>query len=114
MENKPDTKESTPTPIQPIRTSEAEEFLADVIAHESRQVVAAAKAGQPTCSLDDEGGVLPLLYSVRDTATLLGISKDTVYRLLHVGELDAIKIRGRTLVTAESIGQVLRAVHWRA
>ena len=43
-------------------------------------------------------GALQLLHSIDDTATRLGVSVSTVWRLIRSGQLRAVKIRGRTLV----------------
>ena len=45
----------------------------------------------------------PLVYSIADTARLLGKSRDTVYKLIRDGEIDATRIGERPSVTAESI-----------
>lgn len=44
-----------------------------------------------------------LLYSPRDAGFLLSISHASIYRLLADGRLKAVKIGGRTGITAESI-----------
>ncbi|MGV0796221.1 helix-turn-helix domain-containing protein [Mycolicibacterium elephantis] len=46
----------------------------------------------------------PLLVSIADTQTILGgVSKPTVYGLIHKGELTKVKIGRRGMVTAESL-----------
>lgn len=58
----------------------------------------------PVTSLDD----LKLL-TVEEIAALMRVSKMTVYRLIHSGELDAIRI-GRNFRVAEStVAAYLRA-----
>jgi hypothetical protein len=44
-----------------------------------------------------------LLYSLRETQSLLHISHATCYRLIGLGALDARKIGTATRITAESI-----------
>lgn len=46
--------------------------------------------------------VSPLCLSVRDTGARLGISRSMIYELLAQGELRALKIGRRTLITVES------------
>lgn len=45
----------------------------------------------------------PLLYGVADTCRLMGVSRDTVYRLLRSGDLALVKVGRGSLVPAESI-----------
>lgn len=49
-----------------------------------------------------------LAYSVTETMHMLGgISRQTLYRRIKTGELDARKIAGRTVITAESIRRLV-------
>ena len=48
-----------------------------------------------------------LLYSPAETEAILGISHDTLYRLIRVGRLDAKKIGSKTVITAESIERLI-------
>ena len=50
-----------------------------------------------------ETNPVPLLYSVADTARMLGIGKVNLYRLIGEGQLDARALGGRTLITNDSI-----------
>jgi excisionase family DNA binding protein len=45
----------------------------------------------------------PLAYNIKDTCRLLGIGATTFYELVRRGQIDAIKICGKTLATAESV-----------
>jgi predicted DNA-binding transcriptional regulator AlpA len=47
------------------------------------------------------------LYSPKETETILGISHATVYRLIGGGQLDARKLGGKTLITANSIARFI-------
>ncbi|MCQ4158800.1 helix-turn-helix domain-containing protein [Roseomonas sp. GC11] len=49
----------------------------------------------------------PLAYSVHETCHLLSLGRTTVFDLMNQGRLRRIKIGMRTLVTAESIKQLL-------
>jgi excisionase family DNA binding protein len=44
----------------------------------------------------------PLGASIRDTAHALGVSDDTVHRLVSKGALKALKIGSKTIITTES------------
>ena len=50
------------------------------------------------------------LYSPRETEAILGVSHATVYRLINAGRLDARKIDGKTVITANSIQTFLDAL----
>jgi len=54
-------------------------------------------------------GSLPAraLYSPRETEQILGLSHATLYRLIAAGRIDARKLGGKTLITAESIDQLV-------
>jgi len=47
------------------------------------------------------------LYSPKEVEQILGISHATVYRLLAARRLDGRKLNGKTVITAESIGQLI-------
>jgi excisionase family DNA binding protein len=50
---------------------------------------------------------VPRLYPVRAAATVLGIGKTTVWKLVTDGTLETIYIGGRRMVRAESLEAVL-------
>jgi hypothetical protein len=50
------------------------------------------------------------LYSPRETEAILGVSHATVYRLIGSGRLDARKIDGKTVITDESIRQLIASL----
>jgi excisionase family DNA binding protein len=41
--------------------------------------------------------------SIKETRKALGLGRTTIYKLLATGQLQRVKIRGRTLVTVSSI-----------
>jgi excisionase family DNA binding protein len=45
----------------------------------------------------------PTFYDVRAVAEMFQMSRMTVYRAIHAGELPAVRIRGRWLVPAKVI-----------
>jgi hypothetical protein len=47
------------------------------------------------------------LYSPRETEAILGISHASLYRLIGAGRLDARKLGGKTLITADSIERLV-------
>ena len=49
----------------------------------------------------------PLAHSIDETARLLGLSRDTIHRLIRDGELARVKIGSRTLVTTRSMHKLL-------
>jgi excisionase family DNA binding protein len=48
-----------------------------------------------------------LAYSIAEVCEALTISRPTFYRLVRDGELRAIKIAGRTVVTADELDRFL-------
>ena len=56
---------------------------------------------QPTGELDQ------LAYSVPDTARLLGLSREMVYKLIKDGRLPRVKIGTRTVVPTKAIQRLL-------
>lgn len=44
-----------------------------------------------------------LAYSINRTAKVLGVGRSTIYKLIKTGQVDAIKIGTRTLITTASI-----------
>ena len=49
----------------------------------------------------------PLAHSVDETERLLGLSRDTVFRLINNGELARVKVGRRTLITTRSMHKLL-------
>jgi hypothetical protein len=50
------------------------------------------------------------LYSPRDAEHILSVSHATLYRLIAAGRLDARKIDGKTVITAQSIETFLASL----
>ena len=48
-----------------------------------------------------------LAYSIHDVAAALGLSASSIWKSISLGQLRAIKIGGRTLITAEELNRVL-------
>jgi len=48
------------------------------------------------------------LYSVRDAARALAVSRSTLYELISAGELQTVTIGSRRLVPAWEIGQFVQ------
>ncbi|MBW0089362.1 helix-turn-helix domain-containing protein [Pseudonocardia sp. KRD-184] len=51
----------------------------------------------------------PQFYSVAEVARLLGMSAMTVYRAIAAGEFPAVKIRGRLIVPARALEEMVEA-----
>lgn len=51
----------------------------------------------------------PRFYSVAEVARLLGMSAMTVYRAIAAGEFPAVKIRGRLIVPARALEEMVDA-----
>ena len=68
-----------------------------------------AKTKQPTApELRNESPLGDrLALTINETATVLSIHRDSVYKLLHSGELVASKVAGRTVVHVASIQRLL-------
>jgi excisionase family DNA binding protein len=54
--------------------------------------------------------VAPDCVSVREAATLLGVSRDVIYDAVHRGELRAHKIGGRIVIPIASLRTLPRVV----
>jgi excisionase family DNA binding protein len=49
----------------------------------------------------------PSFYSVAETARLLGMSDMTLYRAISAGEFPAVRIRGRLIIPARAIEEMI-------
>lgn len=47
-----------------------------------------------------------LAYSINRTAKALGVGRSTIYKLIKAGQVDALKIGTRTLITTASIARL--------
>lgn len=50
-----------------------------------------------------------LAYSISRTAKALGVGRSTIYKLIKTGQVDALKIGTRTLITTASIARLTEA-----
>ena len=48
------------------------------------------------------------MYSIREAQDMLGVSDDTIRRMIKSGELDAVKIRDRWRIHKESLDKYLK------
>lgn len=48
-------------------------------------------------------------YNVRETARMLGMSAMTLYRAIEAGEFPAVRIRGRLIIPARAIDEMVAA-----
>lgn len=48
-----------------------------------------------------------LAYRIPDAATLIGVSRASIYNLVAAGQLDARKVAGRTVIPAESLRRLI-------
>ncbi|MEQ7007668.1 helix-turn-helix domain-containing protein [Actinopolymorpha sp. B17G11] len=54
-------------------------------------------------------------FSVAEVARMLGMSEMTLYRAIHAGEFPAIRIRGRLIVPAKALDEIVdQALNQRA
>lgn len=58
--------------------------------------------------LDEEHDVKDrYTLSIKETRKALGLGRTTIYKLLAMGQLQRVKVRGRTLVTVSSIERLV-------
>lgn len=50
-----------------------------------------------------------IAYSINRTAKALGVGRSTIYKLIKTGQVDALKIGTRTLITTASIARLTEA-----
>lgn len=50
---------------------------------------------------------LPATLTVAQAATLLGVSRQTVYRALEAGELKGLRIRGRMVISTQPLVEAM-------
>ena len=50
---------------------------------------------------------LPAALTVAQAAQLLGVSRQTIYRAIEVGELKGIRVRGRVVVSAQPLVEAM-------
>ncbi len=59
--------------------------------------------------MSDQVSATPTFYDVSRVAEMFRMSRMTVYRAIHTGELPAVRIRGRWLVPAKVIDALVDA-----
>lgn len=50
----------------------------------------------------------PIFYTVLDTATLLGVSRNKVYQLVNSGEIPCIRVGRQIRISRAALAQYLR------
>lgn len=63
-------------------------------------------ASSPPPSLP--GGVQKLAYTVDEAAQALGVSRSSVYGMIHMSGFPSMKLRGRRLISAELLAEWVR------
>jgi excisionase family DNA binding protein len=56
-----------------------------------------------------DGPTRPAFYSVGETASMFGMSEMTLYRAIRDGEFPAVRIRGRLIIPARAIEEIVEA-----
>lgn len=51
----------------------------------------------------------PISYSVREAAAIIGISKSKLYTMLGTGEIQCVRLGGRTLIRRTDIDKLLES-----
>lgn len=54
------------------------------------------------------GGVQKLAYTVDEAAQALGVSRASVYNMIHMSGFPSMKLRGRRLISAELLAEWVR------
>lgn len=60
-------------------------------------------------SENDVAASMPLLYTMEETAEILRVSREYLYRMRQRGQLTVVKFGRRTLVEASEIDRVISA-----
>ncbi len=55
-------------------------------------------------------GKFDVLLSVNETCKQLSIGRTLAYKLMGAGELEVVKIRGRTLITKSSVKKLIETM----
>ena len=53
----------------------------------------------------------PILLSVKEAVSDLGISRQTLYRMWHAGQIKLVKIAGKTMVPSAEVFRLAEAYH---
>lgn len=51
----------------------------------------------------------PISYSVREAAAVIGISRSKLYTMLGTGEIQCVRLGGRTLIRRSDIDKLLES-----
>jgi excisionase family DNA binding protein len=70
-----------------------------------------AQNGAPMTSSETPLSDVKLL-TVAEVAKIMRVSKMTVYRLIHSGELEAIRVGRSFRVPEQAVGRYLRVLQW--
>ena len=62
----------------------------------------------PVLPAHPDGSLPKLAYSVDETAQVLGVSRCTVYKLIHRADFPALKVGGRQLISREGLAEWVR------
>ncbi|WP_199796703.1 helix-turn-helix domain-containing protein [Pseudonocardia dioxanivorans] len=62
-----------------------------------------------TSEAQQVSGSAPIFYSVGQVARMLGMSAMTVYRAINAGDFPAVRIRGRLIVPARAVDEMVEA-----
>ncbi|MDK2759092.1 MAG: helix-turn-helix domain-containing protein [Blastomonas fulva] len=79
------------------------DFLNSCKPLEPPPIIGKSSRHQPHCGTQTEATMDELAYSINRTAKVLGVGRSTIYKLIKTGQVDAIKIGTRTLITTTSI-----------
>lgn len=89
-----------------------EQLIEDRVARGVEKALAAylhgrARASATTGRVQPSSALEPLAYSVKDAASVLGVSRSTVYELIASGELRSTKLGSRRLIRREALMSLL-------
>jgi excisionase family DNA binding protein len=59
--------------------------------------------GVPPMTAPSSGTIERDAFSVREIAERYGLHRDTIYQEINDGKLDALKVRGRTIITRDAV-----------
>jgi excisionase family DNA binding protein len=67
------------------------------------------RKASPAGSLDGKSSVSRLTYTVKETASALGVSEPTVWRMVYERQIPATRVRGRVMIRIQDIEAYLDA-----
>jgi excisionase family DNA binding protein len=71
--------------------------------HPVRCVVPAQCRGMGVPKMTTPAPIERDAFSVREIAERYGLHRDTIYQEINDGKLDALKVRGRTIITRDAV-----------